>query len=160
MSTVNAAIRTATVADADAIGVLVREFQAYLRALGDRTQFEFTAETYRRDGFGPDPAFSGLVAELDGEVVGYLLYHFGYDTDRAMRVMFVIDLYVQEAKRRRGTGGALMRRAARICREAGGRELMWSVFIANKPAFQFYERLGAKYLQELKYMYWPVPSLP
>jgi RimJ/RimL family protein N-acetyltransferase len=52
-----------------------------------------------------------------------------------------------------------MRAAARICREAGGRELMWSVFIQNKPAFRFYERLGARYLQELKYMYWPVPSL-
>jgi GNAT superfamily N-acetyltransferase len=159
MSTVNATIRIATIADADAIGELAKEFQEYLRALGDHTQFEFTAEAYRRDGFGPHPAFAGLVAELDGAVVGYLLYHFGYDTDWAMRLMFVVDLYVQETKRRRGTGGALMRAAARICREAGGRELMWSVFIANKPAFQFYERLGAKYLQELKYMYWPVPSL-
>jgi GNAT superfamily N-acetyltransferase len=158
MSTINATIRIATIADADAIGELAKEFQAYLRALGDQTQFEFTAEAYRRDGFGPHPAFAGLVAELDSEVVGYLLYHFGYDTDRAMRLMFVVDLYVQETKRRRGTGGSLMRAAARTCREAGGRELMWSVFIANKPAFQFYERLGAKYLQELKYMYWPVSS--
>jgi len=70
MSSVNAALRTATIADADAIGGLAMEFQAYLRALGDRTQFAFTAKTYRRDGFGPSPAFAGLVAELDGEVVG------------------------------------------------------------------------------------------
>jgi GNAT superfamily N-acetyltransferase len=158
MSTVNTTIRKATVADADVIGELAKQFQAYLRALGDRTQFEFTAETYRRDGFGPCPAFAGLVAELDGEVVGYLLYHFGYDTDRAMRLMFVIDLYVQETKRRRGIGEELMRAAARICRETGSRELMWSVFIPNKLASRFYERLGAKYLQELKLMYWPVPS--
>jgi ribosomal protein S18 acetylase RimI-like enzyme len=159
MSVVNITIRTATVADAYAIGELAKEFQAYLRALGDRTQFAFTAETYVRDGFGPNPAFSGLVAELDGEVVGYLLYHFGYDTDRAMRLMHVIDLYVQEAKRRRGVGEALMHAAAKRCQEAGGRELEWSVFVPNKLAFQFYERLGAKYIQELKFMYWPVPFL-
>ena len=153
----NTMIRNATAADAHPIGELAREFQGYLQALGDRTQFEFTAETYLRDGFGPNPAFSGLVAELDGEVIGYLLYHFGYDTDRAMRLMHVIDLYVQESHRRRGTGEALMRTAARICQEAGGRELFWSVFTANKLAFQFYERLGAKCIHELKFMYWPVP---
>jgi ribosomal protein S18 acetylase RimI-like enzyme len=155
---VNAIIRTATVSDANAIGELAQEFQAYLRALGDRTQFEFTAETYRRDGFGPTPAFAGLVAELEGHVVGYLLYHFGYDTDRAMRLLQVIDLYVQAANRRRGVGEALMRAAAKICQAVGGRELLWSVFAPNKLAFQFYERLGAKYIQELKFMYWPVPS--
>jgi hypothetical protein len=52
-----------------------------------------------------------------------------------------------------------MRVAAQICREAGGRDLIWSVFVPNKLAFQFYERLGAKYIQELTFMYWPVPSL-
>ena len=159
MPTINATIRTATVADADAIGELAKEFQVYLRALGDGTRFAFTAETYLRDGFGPRPAFAGLVAELDGEVVGYLLYHFGYDTDRAMRLMFVIDLYVREINRRRGIGEALMRAAARTCREAGGRELIWSVLIPNKLAFPFYEHLGAKYIHGLKFMGWPVPPL-
>jgi ribosomal protein S18 acetylase RimI-like enzyme len=158
MSAMHAVIRRATAADAHAIGALAKEFQAYLRALGDRTQFEFTAETYLRDGFGPNPAFSGLIAELDGEVMGYLMYHFGYDTDRAMRLVHVIDLYVQASKRRRGIGKALMRAAAQICREAGGRELIWSVFVPNKLAFQFYEGLGAKRIQELEFMSWPVPS--
>jgi ribosomal protein S18 acetylase RimI-like enzyme len=127
--------------------------------MGDRTDFEFTAETYLRDGFGPNPAFSGLVAELDGRVIGYLLYHFGYDTDRAMRLMHVIDLYVHASERRRGAGEALMRAAAGICREAGGRELIWSVFSPNKLAFRFYERLGAQRIKELECMYWPVPVL-
>jgi GNAT superfamily N-acetyltransferase len=153
----HAVIRSATAADAHAIGALAKEFQVYLRALGDCTQFELTAETYLRDGFGPNPAFSGLVAELDGEVMGYLLYHFGYDSDRAMRQLHVIDLYVQASKRRCGIGEALMRAAAQICREAGGCELIWSVFVPNKLAFQFYERLEAKRLQELEFMSWPVP---
>jgi ribosomal protein S18 acetylase RimI-like enzyme len=157
-SAVNALIRPATVTDATAIGELAQEFQTYLRGLGDRTPFAFTAETYRRDGFGPTAAFAGLVAELEGQVVGYLLYHFGYDTDRALRLLYVIDLYVQEARRRCGVGEALMRAAAAKCQEAGGRELVWAVFAPNQLAFEFYERLGARYIQELKFMYWPVPG--
>ena len=155
----NATIRTATAADAESIGALASEFQEYLRALGDRTHFEFTAETYRRDGFGPHPAFCGLVAEQDAAVIGYLLYHFGYDTDRAMRLMWVIDLFVTAAHRRCGMGEALMRRAARVCREAGGRELAWSVFSANTLAFRFYERLGARRLQDLQFMSCPAAAL-
>jgi GNAT superfamily N-acetyltransferase len=154
----SAVIRNAIAADANAIGALAQEFQEYLRALGDRTHFEFTAETYLRDGFGPTLAFSGLVAERDGQVIGYLLYHFGYDTDRAMRVMHVIDLYVYASRRRLGVGEALMHRAAEICREAGGRELIWSVFSPNTLAFQFYEHLGAKWITELEFMSWPVPG--
>ena len=143
-------IRKATAADAQEIAALVKEFQGYLRALGDRTRFEFTAETYLRDGFGPNPAFSGLVAELDNKISGYLLYHLGYDTDRAMRLMYMIDLYVSQAKRRRGVGKSLMAEAKAICREAGSREIIWSVFIPNKLAFQFYESQGAKRIQGLE----------
>lgn len=158
ISTMCATIRAATSEDAQAIGKLAQEFQGYLRRLGDQTEFAFTAETYLRDGFGSNPAFAGLVAELGGEVIGYLLYHVGYDTDRAIRLMSIIDLYVREAQRRRGVGEALMRAVAEICRETGSREMIWSVFRPNTLAFQFYERLGAKHIQELKFMYWPVPS--
>src|SRR5947207_3554157 len=66
----NATIHKATAADARAIRALAKQFQEYLWTLRDRTQFEFTAETYLRDGFGPNPAFAGLVAEIDGEVRG------------------------------------------------------------------------------------------
>ena len=71
--------------------------------------------------------------------------------------MHVIDLYVHASQRRGGVGEALMRMAASICREAGGHELIWSVFAPNKLAFQFYEHLGAKRFKELEIMYWPVP---
>ena len=157
MSPWNLTIRAATANDAVAIGELAQQFATYLRSLGDPTDFRFNAETYLRDGFGPPPAFAGLVAEVDGRVVGYLLYHFGYDTDRAMRLLHVIDLYVHEGARRHGAGRALMHAAAHICRQAGGRELFWSVYAPNTLAAEFYERLGARYTKDLKFMYWPAP---
>jgi len=147
-------IRPATAYDAVEIGQLAEQFAVHLRSLGDPTDFKFDADTYLRDGFGPNPAFAGLVAEADGWVVGYLLYHFGYDTDRAIRLMYVVDLYVREDARRQGVGTALMREAARICQEAGGRTLVWAVYAPNKLAARFYERLGAHYIEDLKLMVW------
>ncbi len=149
-------IRAATRDDAQAIGELAQQFADYLHGLGDPTEFALNAETYLRDGFGANPAFSGLVAELDGKVAGYILYHFGYDTDHAERIMYVCDLYVHESGRRHGVGRALMQAAANLCREAGGHQLLWSVYKPNQLAFTFYERLGAKYVKELELMYWAI----
>jgi len=149
-------IREATRDDAGAIGTLAKEFTDYLRSLGDTTDFSFNASTYLRDGFGDSPAFQGLVAEIDNEVVGYLLYHFGYNTDLAIRTLHVIDLYVRPANRLQGVGRALMKRAGEICMATGGKGLFWFVYSPNRPAFEFYERLGARYVTDTESMYLPV----
>jgi hypothetical protein len=85
VSTLQCEIREARLGDVRAIAVLVDEFTGYMRALGDTTELRLNAEVLERDGFGPEPAFRGLVAEVSGEVVGYLLHHAGYDTDAACR---------------------------------------------------------------------------
>lgn len=147
-------IRPATPQDADAIARLYSQFVDYLRSLGDSTDFRFSAAIYLREGFGPNPAFAGIVAEVADQVVGYLLYHWGYDTDRAIRVLHVIDLFVDPGARGQGIGKALMHRAAQLCRDAGGSELFWAVYKPNNLAADFYQRLGAHYVEDLDYMAW------
>jgi ribosomal protein S18 acetylase RimI-like enzyme len=127
-------------------------FARYLRSLGDTAEFRFGAEAFRRDGFGPDPAFAGLIAERNGKAVGYLLYHFGYDTERGMRIVHVIDLWVELFMRNAGIGRALMREVARIARERGAADLIWTVYGPNKAAAAFYERIGAEHVRELAIM--------
>jgi len=146
------ATRAATIEDAEAIGAMARDFAAYLRSLGDPTPFAFDAESYRRDGFGTDPAFAGIVAELDGRPAGYLLYHPAYDVDRAMRLLHVVDLWVRPESRRNGVGRALMEAAAARARSLGACELIWSVYLANALAARFYERLGARTIDDLQFM--------
>lgn len=158
MSPRNLIIRTATANDAGAIGELARQLADYLRGLGDPTDFQFNSDTYLRDGFGSASAFAGIVAEMEGEVIGYLLYHFGYDTDRAMRSLHVLDLYVREDSRRLGAGKALMQAAASICRKAGGQELFWAVYRFNTLAAEFYTSLGARYTQDVLFMFWPATN--
>jgi ribosomal protein S18 acetylase RimI-like enzyme len=145
-------IRAASAEDAQSVGKLAQQFADYLRSLGDTTDFKLNAQTYLRDGFGTNPAFSGLVAEQDGDIVGYLLYHFGYDTDNAMRILHVVDLYVDERVRRQGVGKTLMSAAAKLSRDAGGMQLFWSVYVNNRMAASFYESLGARYTKDLLFM--------
>jgi ribosomal protein S18 acetylase RimI-like enzyme len=146
------AIRAARAQDAVAIATLIGEFQNYLRELGDPSDFGFGASAYITDGFGDSPAFAGLVAESSGQIVAYLLYHFGYDTDRAQRLVHVIDLYVQEARRHQGIGAALMRAAAGVGRAHGAKAMIWSVYKSNALAMAFYEALGAKKINDLEFM--------
>jgi diamine N-acetyltransferase len=145
-------IRPSLESDAREIGNLAQQFAGYLRELGDQSEFYLTAERYLRDGFGERPAFSGIVAEDGGSVVGYLLYHFGYDSDAAERNLYIADLYVDRDHRRRGVGAALMRSAAEIARAGGAVEMVWAVYRDNNLAAEFYDRLGAQRVTNLFFM--------
>ena len=152
-------IRPAIAGDAEAIGTLASEFHAHLNSLGDPMKFHFNAETYLRDGFGENPAFVGLVAELGENIIGYLLLQFGYDTDQSRRLAYVDDLYVSETSRGQGVGKALMKRAADVARLHGAQALWWGVHERNYSAFRFYENLGARYIKGIRFMSIDVEAL-
>ncbi len=109
----------------------------------------FSLEKFQRDGFGADAAFSTLVAEQDGALVGYAVYYPGYDTDSATRGVYLADLYVREDFRRRGVGRALLRGLAARARDDGARWMFWSVLKRNRGARRFYRAL-AQELQDVR----------
>ena len=146
-------IREARRHDVPAMAALIEEFARYMRELGDTTDLRLDADALIRDGFGPDPAFRGLLAELSGEVVGFLLHHPGYDTDAACRLLFVVDLYVTERVRGLGIGAALMQEAAKMAIAGGAKQLVWTVDRRNALARRFYAGIGARYVEGLDLMY-------
>ena len=103
----------------------------------------FTTERVRDGGFGPDAAFTPLVAELHGTVVGYAFYSVGYNTDIAARAMWLHDIFVMPAARGKGVGHALMTAVAAETVRMGGGSLEWGVHEKNAAALEFYKRLGA-----------------
>ena len=103
----------------------------------------FTAERVRADGFGDAAAFTPLVAEVDGAVVGYAFFTLGYNTDIAARAMRLHDIFVVPAARGKGVGYALMAAVAAETVRLGGQTLDWGVHSANAGALEFYRRLGA-----------------
>ena len=99
------------------------------------------------------------MAEEDDKVIGYLLYHFGYDSDGAFSNLHVVDLYVDSKARKKGVGRALMVAAAGIARQAGSQQIIWSVYHTNDLATEFYERLGAQRITEVFFMKLPADAL-
>jgi ribosomal protein S18 acetylase RimI-like enzyme len=146
-------IRNATIEDALAIGSMVDEFRSYLQALGDvHACANFGSEQYRRDGFGPSPAFQGLIAEREGQALAYALYVFDYSTDTGSKTAFLHDLFVRSASRGQGIGEALMIRLMEICRAAGATSMSWLVWHTNESAIGFYERIGAHSVDTVRLM--------
>lgn len=135
------------------MAALVEEFARYMRDLGDTTGLRLDAEALERDGFGTAPAFRGVIAEVSGAVAGFLLHHPGYDTDAASRLLFVVDLFVTQAARGRGIGGALMNEARKVAARGGAKQIVWTVDRRNSQARRFYEGIGAGYVEELHLMY-------
>ncbi len=70
-------------------------------------------------GFGSKPLFSSLIAEVNGEPVGYTIYNIGFWADTMRGMVLPTDLFVREAWRSRGIGKRLMDRLATIGKGEG-----------------------------------------
>ena len=133
-------IRSAVEADAAVIAQLANQLSRH-EGLGDEV---FSAARVREDGFGDDPAFSVVLAELAGEAVGYALYQDFYNTDLACRGLWLSDLFVVEQAQGRHIGRRLLAEVARRAVEVDACSIWWGVRSANHGARAFYAALGAR----------------
>ena len=100
------------------------------------------------DALADPPRFHVLLAEVGDEVVGYAVYFFTYSTFLARPTLYLEDLFVVPAARGQGAGLALFRGcAAEALRHACGR-MEWQVLTWNTPSIDFYQRLGARRLDD------------
>ena len=143
--TSNLTIRAATAADVEDILSLIRELAEYERAPNEVTA---TPADLLRDGFGENPRFRVLLACEGNKVAGFAFYFFAYSTWRAQPTLYLEDLFVRPAYRRRGLGVMFMRRLAEEAVKTGCGRFQWQVLDWNEPAVRFYETLGAKILRE------------
>jgi GNAT superfamily N-acetyltransferase len=138
-------IRTAAPADVPQILSFIRALAAYER---EPQAVTATEADLLRHGFGPNPFFSCLIAEQDGQPAGFALYFFNYSTWKGRPGLYLEDLFVQPEFRGRGIGKALLRQVAAIAREKGCPRLQWEVLDWNTPAIDFYRAMGAEFLDE------------
>ncbi|UPK05809.1 GNAT family N-acetyltransferase [Bradyrhizobium sp. 170] len=110
--------------------------------IGARQDIKSTADDLRRYGFGENPTFSTLIAEVDREFAGLCLHFPIFSTWMGRPGVYVQDLYVENRFRGRRIGEKLLRRVARECRAAGGVYLRLSIHTDNEIAKAFYGRLG------------------
>jgi len=138
-------IRSAGAADIPVLLDLIRELATYER---EPDAVEATPEQLHHAFFGPDANARGLVAEVDGAPVGCAIYFFNFSTWTGRRGVYLEDLYVRPSARGTGAGRALMARLAHIALEHGCARLDWAVLDWNTPAIGFYERLGARRMDD------------
>jgi GNAT superfamily N-acetyltransferase len=138
-------VRAATPADVDDVFRLIRALADYEKLSHEVTG---TAARLREDLFGPQRYAEVIVAEADGQCVGFALFLHNYSTFLTAPGLYLEDLFVEPAHRGRGVGSALLARVARIARERGCGRLEWAVLDWNEPAIGFYTERGARILPE------------
>ncbi|XP_068187803.1 spermidine/spermine N(1)-acetyltransferase-like protein 1 [Antennarius striatus] len=148
----NYKIRTASKEDCKEIHRMIMELALYENVA---EEVKITHEDLERDGFGQNPFFESLVAEVPEEhksseghtVVGYALYFYSYSTMKR-HTLQMIDLYVMQEFRGSGIGKALLSKVAEVGKKKQCMMLKTTVFKFNTPAREFYAAKGAVDLTE------------
>lgn len=140
-------IHFATAEDVPLLLSLIRELAAYEKKAHKAV---VTEEDLLRDGFGPRPKFRALIARWHEHAAGYASFFYFYSTFQGRPALFLEDLFVLEEFRGHGIGKALLSSVARLAIEEDCFGLRWEVLDWNRPAIEFYERLGATFLHERK----------
>lgn len=140
-------IRPATIEDASLLATMILELAEYERLAHEAG---VTAESIARDAFGPHPKFRAVIAESDGQAVGYAVFFEFYSTFQGRAGLFLEDIFVRPPFRKQGIGQALLAHVARIAWDENYFCMRWEVLDWNTPAIEFYKRLDAVFLDEWK----------
>lgn len=138
-------ISPATPQDTKLIHALILELARY-----ERLEHEVSAtesDTHELL-FGARPYAEAVVARYQGEAVGFALFFHHVSTFAGKPGLYLEDLYVREAYRRRGIGTAVLRYLARLAIARGWRRMEWTALDWNQPALNLYELMGAQARQD------------
>jgi GNAT superfamily N-acetyltransferase len=140
-------IRPATVKDAAALNILIHELAEFEHLLHETS---ITEEDIIRDAFGPNPQFRAVIAEYDGQLAGYAIVFDFYSTFQGRTGLFLEDIFVRPQFRGKGIGKGLLAHVAGIAWREKYFCMRWEVLDWNKSAIDFYNSLGAVFLDEWK----------
>jgi GNAT superfamily N-acetyltransferase len=107
-------------------------------------QVTMTEEKLERSMFGDRAYAETLIAEEDGEAVGFALFFHNFSTFLGQQGLYLEDLFVLPEGRGKGVGHKLLERLAQVAVERDCGRVEWAVLDWNQDAIRFYERLGAK----------------
>jgi GNAT superfamily N-acetyltransferase len=118
-----------------------------------------TEDDLRAQLFGPNPVAHTVIAYAGDEPAGFALYFFNFSTFLARPGLYLEDLYVKPALRKRGIGRALLAYLARVASERGCGRMEWSVLNWNEPAIRVYRGIGAQPLEDWTVMRLTGPAI-
>lgn len=98
--------------------------------------------------FGQPTYAEAILAESDGQAVGFALFFHNYSTFLTRPGIYLEDIFVLPEYRGQGIGKALLTYIAQLAVSRGCGRLEWSVLDWNEPAIAFYRRMGASILEQ------------
>jgi GNAT superfamily N-acetyltransferase len=138
-------IRRARPGDEAEITAMIYELATFERASDQCT----VTETQMRTAlFGPNPTAHAHVAEVAGRVAAGAVWYLNFSTWDGQAGIYLEDLFVRPAFRRRGLARALIRELASECVVNGYTRLTWAVLDWNVDAIALYDEVGAEALSE------------
>jgi GNAT superfamily N-acetyltransferase len=140
----NFTIRPATEKDIPAILAFIRELAEY-----EKLDVVATEEGLHRELFGEDPAADVILACLEDTPVGFAVFYTTFSTLLGKRGLHLDDLYVKPEWRGRGIGKALLSYLAAFAVEQGCGRFEWWCLDWNRDALEFYDKLGAKVVEDV-----------
>lgn len=145
MNRIDPCIRSASIEDVPILLDMIARLAAY-----EKKSNEVEASTQRLAStlFGEVPQAHCVLAEAGGKAIGFAIYFFTYSTFLARRGLYLEDLFVIESMRGKGWGERLLRYVAQIAIKENCGRFEWTVLDWNQNAIAFYEKMGARVLQE------------
>ena len=146
MTTVpNLVLRPATPSDVPTLLLLIRSLAEYEQLAHQVTG---TEAQLREHLFGDRPYAEAILAEIDGQAIGFALFFFNYSTFLTRPGLYLEDLFVLPDHRQKGVGTALLSYLAQLAVSRNCGRLEWSVLDWNEPAINFYRKMGASVLPD------------
>jgi len=140
-------IRSASEKDVSAIFSLIKELAEYEK-LAD--QVVTSEDELKRALFCENNFVEILIAEYEGQIVGQALFFKNFSTFLGKPGIYLEDLYVKPEIRGKGIGKALLDRIISLAKERNYGRVEWAVLDWNESAIEFYEKIGAKKLEQWK----------
>ena len=140
----NLIIRNAKREDVKSIYTLINALAKFEK---EEHAVQITVEELAEDGFGENPSYSCIVAELEGSVVGFALYFIRYSTWQG-KTVYLEDFLVDENYRSKGIGKLLFEEMISIAQNLNVRQMSWQVLDWNEGAIRFYKKYEAEFADE------------
>jgi len=118
-------------------------YMAYLRFYESEPD-EYSTELLWSRLIKEDPEIQGLVAEVDGVVVGICHFHYQVTTWSKTWHCYLEDLFVDESSRGKGAAPALMNKVKKLALEHKCSELFWITKESNTVARKLYDKMATK----------------
>jgi GNAT superfamily N-acetyltransferase len=147
MPDTNIHITPASEADLPVILSFIKGLAEYERLLH---QVVATEEILRESLFGENKYAEVIIARYGVEPAGFAIFFHNFSTFVGRPGIYLEDLFVLPKFRKKGIGKALFTYLARLAVERKCGRFEWAVLDWNKPAVEFYEKMGAVCLHDWK----------